>query len=161
MHCWFCHGIQTMDNSRICHCHCFMNMVSKNFVQRFGSYYATHTLGLNFTNCHELNLWCLWCHYSWPLPEANSTTVRDLMTPSVNSLPLSVIVCSRFHRREFVHWTWICFSTCANLNICSFNWNLWYMATSKQADIHTHVCNAVTLVWGSLRLAPTICRSPG
>ena len=29
---------------------------------------------------------------------------------------------------------------------------------SKQADIHTHVRNAVTLVWGSLRLAPiNIC----
>ena len=28
------------------------------------------------------------------------------------------------------------------------------MATSKQTDIHTHVCNAVPLVWGSLRLAP-------
>ena len=29
---------------------------------------------------------------------------------------------------------------------------------SKQAsiDTHTHVCNAVTLVWGSLRLAPNI-----
>ena len=27
---------------------------------------------------------------------------------------------------------------------------------SKQADIHTHVRNAVTLVWGSLRLAPII-----
>ena len=25
---------------------------------------------------------------------------------------------------------------------------------SKQANIHTHVCNAVPLVWGSLRLAP-------
>ena len=30
------------------------------------------------------------------------------------------------------------------------------MAASKQASIHTHVCNAVTLVWGSLRLAPNI-----
>ena len=28
------------------------------------------------------------------------------------------------------------------------------MAASKQASIHTHVCNAVTLVWGSLKLAP-------
>ena len=28
------------------------------------------------------------------------------------------------------------------------------MAASKQASIHTHVYNAVTLVWGSLRLAP-------
>ena len=25
---------------------------------------------------------------------------------------------------------------------------------SKQANIHTHRCNEVTLVWGSLRLAP-------
>ena len=28
------------------------------------------------------------------------------------------------------------------------------MATNRQTDIHTHVRNAVTLVWGSLRLAP-------
>ena len=27
--------------------------------------------------------------------------------------------------------------------------------TDKQTDIHTHMRNAVTLVWGSLRLAPT------
>ena len=27
---------------------------------------------------------------------------------------------------------------------------------SKQANIHTHGCNEVTLVWGSLRLAPII-----
>ena len=25
----FCHGIQTMDSSKICHCRCFMSMVSK------------------------------------------------------------------------------------------------------------------------------------
>ena len=30
------------------------------------------------------------------------------------------------------------------------------MATSKQANIHTHMHNAVPLVWGSLRLAPMI-----
>jgi len=29
------------------------------------------------------------------------------------------------------------------------------MATSKQADIQHASCNAVPLVWGSLRLAPT------
>ena len=31
--------------------------------------------------------------------------------------------------------------------------------TDRQTYIHTHVCNAVTLVWGSLRLAPnsSIC----
>ena len=34
----------------------------------------------------------------------------------------------------------------------------WSVQASKQANIHTHVCNAVTLVWGSLRLAPiTYC----
>ena len=27
---------------------------------------------------------------------------------------------------------------------------------SKQASLHTHVCNAVMLVWGSLRLTPSI-----
>ena len=30
------------------------------------------------------------------------------------------------------------------------------MAASKHSNIHTHVHNAVTLVWGSLRLAPTM-----
>ena len=33
-------------------------------------------------------------------------------------------------------------------------YGIWPQA-SKQASIHTHVRNAVTLVWGSLRLAPT------
>ena len=33
----------------------------------------------------------------------------------------------------------------------------WSVQASKQANIHTHVCNEVTLVWGSLRLAPIIC----
>ena len=28
------------------------------------------------------------------------------------------------------------------------------MAASKQTSIHTHVCNAVMLMWGSLKLAP-------
>ena len=31
----------------------------------------------------------------------------------------------------------------------------WSVQANKQANIHTHVCNEVTLVWGSLRLAPT------
>ena len=85
----FCHG--PMDSSRICHCHCFMSMASKTSCCHFsgqGSYCSTHTLGQIFTNC----LWHLLRHYSWPLPEANSTTVRDLTAPSVNSL----LVHSRF-----------------------------------------------------------------
>ena len=91
-------------------------------------------------------------HYSWPLPEANSTTVHDLTALSVSSLPLPVIVRSRFIRSigmEF--WTarvqiWT--------SICSIQiFGIWPQA-SKQADIHIHVRNAVTLVWGLLRLAP-------
>jgi len=31
-------------------------------------------------------------NYAWPLPEVNSTTVRDLTGLSVSSLPLSVVV---------------------------------------------------------------------
>jgi len=30
----------------------------------------------------------------------------------------------------------------------------WSVQASKQANIHMHGCNEVTLVWGSLRLAP-------
>jgi len=30
----------------------------------------------------------------------------------------------------------------------------WSVQASKQASEHTHGCNEVTLVWGSLRLAP-------
>ena len=30
----------------------------------------------------------------------------------------------------------------------------WLVQASKQTTIHMHVCNAVTLVWGSLRLTP-------
>jgi len=29
----------------------------------------------------------------------------------------------------------------------------WLVQASKQANIHTHGCNEVTLVWGSLRLS--------
>jgi len=30
----------------------------------------------------------------------------------------------------------------------------WSVQASKQANIHTHRCNEVTLVWGLLRLTP-------
>ena len=44
------------------------------------------------------------------------------------------------------------------LRFRSFNLNFRYMATRKQTDIqtdiHMYLCNAVTLVWGSLMLAP-------
>ena len=48
----FCHGTQTMDNSRICHCLLFHEHGKQTLCSHFfgqGTYYATHTLGLNFT----------------------------------------------------------------------------------------------------------------
>ena len=30
----------------------------------------------------------------------------------------------------------------------------WSVQTNKRTSIHTHVCNAVKLVWGLLRLIP-------
>ena len=52
------------------------------------------------------------CHYAWPLPEANTITVRDLMVLSVSSPPLSVMVASRaFIGVELVHRR----KRCANL----------------------------------------------
>ena len=101
-HCWFnvLSCTQTMDNSRIRHCLLFhehgkQKLHASIFPVNEATIYATHTLGLNFTNCHDLNLWHL-CHYLWSLPEANSTTVRDLTVPSVRSLSSSVMICSRF-----------------------------------------------------------------
>ena len=42
-----------------------------------------------------------------------------------------------------------------NIWICSFKiYGKWSVQASKQTNIHTHVRNEVTLVWGSLRLAP-------
>ena len=42
--------------------------------------------------------------YAWPIPEANTTTMRDLTVPSVSSLPLSITVRSRaFISVELVH----------------------------------------------------------
>ena len=91
-----------MDNSRICHCRCFMSMVSKNFVQPFLQSRKLLRYTHAWTKLHnEVMSWILGAyeyHYSWPLPEANSTTVHDLTAPSVSSLPLPVIVRSRFIR---------------------------------------------------------------
>ena len=83
--------------------------------------------------------------YVWPLPEANSTNVRDFwrhrLWAAWPCLSLSAVVFSRSIVVEFVHWTWICFSTCANLNIHSFNLNFRYMATSKQTYTRTSQCS--------------------
>ena len=39
---------------------------------------------------------------------------------------------------------------CAYLKI----YGKWLVHAGTQANIHTHVCNEIMLVWGSLRLAP-------
>ena len=40
--------------------------------------------------------------------------------------------------------------------MCSFEtYSKWPVHASKRANTYTHVCNAITLVWDSLRLSPT------
>ena len=136
MHCWFIvftwHTNQWWITAGFVTAFCsndMMSMVSNTLCSHFycqGSYYTAHTLVLNFTIkswTESLQL----CHYAWPLSEANLTTVRDLMVLSLSTLPLSVVVHSHIHgitggvvTQWGVHhvnfqWTWICFSTCANL----------------------------------------------
>ena len=146
----FCHGIQIMANSRICHCLLFHEHGKQNFIQPFRLSRKLIRYTHAWTKLHnKVMSWisgAYECIYAWPLPEANqvnATTVRDLTVSSVSSLPLSVIVRSRtFIGVELVNRTWICFSTCANLK-------------SVRSFKYTHSSsNAVTLVWGSLRLAP-------
>ena len=94
----FCHGIQTMDSSKICHCHCFMSIVSKNFMQPFlwsrKLLRYTHT----WTKIHKLSLvlmMSLFMALTWS--ELNYCAWSDgTAAPSVSSLDLPVIVRSHF-----------------------------------------------------------------
>ena len=114
------------------------------------------------------------CRLCMDLPEANSTTVRDLycqwaacpclswsavamraliwvvFVPQASFTP-TLCSGSSLHRRmhESTRGRSV-FMEYLNLLI----WNLRYMAANRQTDIHTTSANAVTLVWGSLRLAP-------
>ena len=153
----FCHGIQTVGSSRICHCCCFISMVSKNFVQPFlrsrkllrythassqivmswitGAYVIIHDPYLKRTQL----LCVIWRHRLWQPALACHCSQLFSVDPSA---------WSSFTEHEFG------FSTCANLNLRSFNLNFWYMAastsTSKQASRHTHAhaqCSHA-IVWG-------------
>ena len=78
------------------------------------------------------------CHYAWPLPEVNTTTVRDLMVPSVSSQPLSVMVRScTFISLEFTEHGFVL----ARVQIWNpfTHLNFWYMAMSRHTYIHTYV----------------------
>ena len=139
----FCPVIQTMDSSRICHCRCFMSMVSKNFMQLF--LWARKLLCYThaWTKIHKLSSLVLVMSLLMTLPEANSNTVRDWqhrrnrLWAACPCLSSSAVVFSRSIGVEFTEHKFG-FSTCANLNIRSFNLNFRYMATSKQASRHTH-----------------------
>ena len=116
----FCHGTQNMDNSRICRCLLFREHGKQNFVQPFRLSRKLLRYTHAWTKLHnQVMSWTSGAVYMsvnmrWPLPEVNTTTVRDLIVLSVSSLPLSIMVHScAFIGVELVHWTKICFSTCA------------------------------------------------
>ena len=84
---------------------CSMGTVSKILCSHFshqGRYYGCTHAWTKLQN--EVRSWISGaydCHYAWTLPEANSTSVHDLMVTSVSSLPLSVLVYSRIQQKTF------------------------------------------------------------
>ena len=80
--------------------------------------------------------------------------MHDLTIHSVSSLPSSVMVHSRIQQIHQVR------ALACKFRIHSFNLNIRYMV-GRTGHTYTYVhatCNAVSLVWGSLRLAPTKLR---
>ena len=107
-----------------------MSMVSKTLCNHFacqGSYSTTHTLGLNFTIkswAESLAIMSVIITMALTWSEHNYCEWFD-GTICVCEQP--ALVChgsqSRFHLCgvTVVHWTWICFSMCANLKPVLFN----------------------------------------
>ena len=165
----FCHGTQIMDNSRICHRLLFHEHGKQNFVQLFRLSRKLLRYTHAWTKLHnEVMSWIsgvvslsvimhgpylkraqllcvIWWYHLWvacPCLSMDNTVVLYY--------PWSIMVRRRaFIDVDLVHRTGICFSTCANLKpVCSIG--IW-----SHADIHTYTSsNAVTQVWGLLRLAP-------
>ena len=118
--------------------------------------------------CHLSSLACLTLVHSDRLPSCSLWRLHRSLTPDGNlSLALSRLIGIELHGEEFSsvmilrrdpsHRT---FRTCANLK-CTCTLPLFPFVQFKyghtQTDRHTHMsCNAVTLVWGSLSLAPNI-----
>ena len=135
-----------------------MSMVSKTLCSHFacqGSYYATHTLGLNFTiksRAESLALMSVIMHgLTWS--ERNYCAWFD---GTVFEQP--ALVC---HGSQLRHGV----ASSPNLNlfqhvwkfeIWSLNLNFRYMATHKHTrHTHTHASsNAITLVWGLAQARP-------
>ena len=137
-----------MDNSRICHCRYFMSMVSKNFVQPFLRSRELLRYTHAWTELHKLSwaeslglMMSLFMALILKRTELLCVIWRHRLWAACPCLSLSAVVFSRSIGVEFVHWTWICFSTCANLNIRSFTFKFLvygHKQTSKQASRHTH-----------------------
>ena len=155
----FYHGTQTMDKSRIW---CSMSKISKTLCSHFsgqGSYYSyTHT----WTKLHnEVMSWIFGayeCHYAWPLPEANSTTVCDLTVPyhlwtACPCLSWSTVaIVSRSISMELDSEGLKTFSLACMHPFIQFKFLVYGYTV---VDIYTNAsCNAVSLVWGSLMLTP-------
>ena len=174
MHCWFnvfffsWHINQwwiTEGFVTVCCSNDMMSMVSKTLCSHFycqGSYYTAHTLGLNFTMkssaeslvvmslCMAL-IWskfdyCMW--FDGTVFEHPALVCHGPQSHSWHHWVCSYTV--RVHRVNF-HWTWICFSTCANLKFPFVQFKI-SVYGHTYTDLHTHAsCN---VVWESLRVAP-------
>ena len=162
----FCHAHKPWIKAGFVTVCCSVSMVSKNFMQPFLRSTKlllsthTHTLGLNFTNCHELNLWRLDVIIYGPYLKRTQLLCviwRYRLWAACLCLSWSAVVFSRSIGVEFVTEH---FSTCANFkffaSVRSIKFLIYgHKQASKQTYIHTHMsCNAITLVWGSLRPVP-------
>ena len=152
-----------------------MSMVS-NFVQPLLWSRKLYSYTHSWTKLHnEVMSWIFGayeCHYAWPLPEANLTTVRGLTISSVSNLSLSVMVRSAFSRAIVMELDseGSVVSTFTRNNRAFANVQIWNVhaplypfvqfkfsvyGLTYVPDIHVYAtCNAVMLVWGSLRLVP-------
>ena len=141
---------------------CSMRMVSKTSCSHLacqGSYYATHTLGLNFT----MKSWAkslapfIWVSLCMALTwsERNYCAWFD---GTVCEQP--ALVChgsqSRFHRRG--SWSWFNEQEFVLARVQIWNpFAQFKFSVYGHTQTYTHASsNAVMLVWGSLRLAPII-----
>ena len=154
----FCHAHKPWIKAGFVTVCCSVSMVSKNFMQPFLRSTKlllsthTHTLGLNFTNCHELNLWRLDVIIYGPYLKRTQLLCviwRYRLWAACLCLSWSAVVFSRSIGVEFVTGTF------ANLKsshpFVQFKFSVYgHKQASKQTYIHTHAsCNAVPLVWGS------------
>ena len=111
--------------------------------------------------------------YAWPATQ--STTVHSKFSQPVSGLPSSVEAQTSATRTSTsvvfapgprcctltvaLHWPQMLHVDLCEIFECAhlkFTVSGRSKQTNKRTSIHTRVCNAVTLVWGSLRLAPII-----